>query len=96
MLGLHLFLEKQQKRINVDPGWVEIMLQYCFPRLDINVMKGINHLLKSPLVFILNRYYFLKKLRTKEKIKVIVIESMSLSVNVWNKAEELFCQLASE
>ncbi|XP_063808557.1 DNA primase small subunit isoform X2 [Pseudophryne corroboree] len=41
-------LESCLKHLDLKKGASEIKLQYCYPRLDVNVSKGVNHLLKSP------------------------------------------------
>merc|ERR1712066_696252 len=42
-------MEKEyKKRKCSDNIMLEIMLQYVYPRLDIAVSKGMNHLLKAP------------------------------------------------
>lgn len=48
---LRKYIEKKKSEANYKGSKYvleEIMLQYCYPRLDVNVSKGVNHLLKSP------------------------------------------------
>lgn len=48
--GFYLFyFYFKNKKVKLSPNIVEeIMFQYCYPRLDAEVTKGMHHLLKSP------------------------------------------------
>ncbi|ODM95542.1 DNA primase small subunit, partial [Orchesella cincta] len=40
--------KNENKKMAMQTALVELKLQLCFPRLDVNVSKDLNHLLKSP------------------------------------------------
>ena len=42
------YFQSEDPPFNIKYLKEEVMLQYCYPRLDVNVSKGVNHLLKSP------------------------------------------------
>lgn len=42
-------LKHELEKKNHSKLLLEIKLQWSYPRLDVNVSKGVNHLLKSPL-----------------------------------------------
>ena len=55
---------KQSKKVKLSQYLIEeIMFQYCYPRLDAEVTKGMHHLLKSPFCIHPKTGELLKKLQ---------------------------------
>ena len=77
-----IFLPIKGKNFDPQNILAEIMLQFAYPRLDIAVSKGLNHLLKSP---------FCVHPKTGEKVNVPKKRTIK-----WKMSKDLFKKLNNE